>query len=75
MKHLENSQFGVGRAGHDPATYGLKGPQSFSHWARVFRDGIASSVTRSLRVDRAPLPSPPDSNEDLLEQLRQTVGP
>jgi hypothetical protein len=25
MKPLENQRFAVGRAGHDPATYGLKG--------------------------------------------------
>lgn len=25
MKRLENKRFAVGRAGHDPATYGLKG--------------------------------------------------
>jgi hypothetical protein len=25
MKALENQRFAVGRAGHDPATYGLKG--------------------------------------------------
>ena len=41
-KHRKNKAYAVGRAGHDPATYGLKGRLSESIRPLLYRLGIIS---------------------------------
>lgn len=52
MKRRKNSRLMVGRAGHDPATYGLKGPLSKLLARLVLRVLTPSVVARSPRVNQ-----------------------
>lgn len=51
MNSLENKGLTVGRAGNDPATYGLKGRISTWLAGLVFRDRASAARNRNPRVN------------------------
>lgn len=55
MKHRENKQFAVGRAGHDPATYGLKGRTTKCVPAWDSSDVVTEPIYRDPTVVQAQL--------------------
>lgn len=68
MNPRKNKGERVGRAGLEPATYGLKGRISKSAWARVFLDGIARPATRDPSVAQER-----ESDEDVMAALRRVT--
>lgn len=51
MKDLKNKGIAVGRAGHDPATYGLKGPLSEETSTRENSTAESDGAPREPSVD------------------------
>jgi transcription antitermination factor NusG len=83
MKPLENQRFAVGRAGHDPATYGLKGRATKRVSPEDSRGGLAlvkEHVPSVAQAQAAEIPFAPgdvvEITDGMSKGLRGTVlGP